>query len=81
MIANLSDFVHALRMRKISGSKGGERVRSSIQEHEALLEAIKEKDIEKASAAMSTHLKSSMEYYLKHLSEISQNDLKNKVEK
>lgn len=80
MIENLSDFVHVLRMRKISGLKGGERVHFSIQEHEALLEAIKEKDIEKASVAMSTHLKCSLEYYLKHLSEISQDDLDRKVE-
>jgi hypothetical protein len=29
---------------------------------------------------MSTHLKCSLEYYLKHLSEISQDDLENKVE-
>jgi DNA-binding GntR family transcriptional regulator len=71
ILENLSDFVHALRIRKISGSKGGERVDLAIQEHEALLKAIKEKEIEKASATMSTHLKNSLEYYLKHLSEIS----------
>jgi len=81
ILENLSDFVHALRIRKISGLKGGERVHLAIQEHEALLEAIKEKDIEKASVAMSRHLKCSLEYYLKHLSEISQGDLKTKVEK
>jgi DNA-binding GntR family transcriptional regulator len=81
IIQNLSDFIHALRIRKISGLKGGERVRLAIQEHEALLEAIKEKDIEKASVAMSTHLKCSLEYYLKHLSEISQDDLEKRAEK
>jgi DNA-binding GntR family transcriptional regulator len=80
ILENLSDFVHALRTRKISGLKGGERVGLAIQEHEALLEAIKEKDIEKASVAMSAHLRSSLEYYLKHLSEISQNDLQPKFE-
>jgi DNA-binding GntR family transcriptional regulator len=81
IIENLSDFVHALRIRKISGLKGRERVHLAIQEHEALLEAIKEKDIEKASMTMSTHLKCSLEYYLEHLSEISQDGLETKVEK
>lgn len=79
ILENLSDFVHALRIRKIRGLKGGHRVDLAIQEHEDLLEAIKEKDIEKASVAMSTHLKCALEYYLKHLSEISQNDSEPKI--
>jgi DNA-binding GntR family transcriptional regulator len=74
IIGNLSDFVHALRIRKIKGLEGNERVHLAIQEHEALLEAIKEKDIEKASMATATHLKNSLEYYLKHLSELSQTE-------
>ena len=79
ILENLSDFVHALRIRKIRGLKGGHRVDLAIQEHEDLLEAIKEKDIEKASVAMSRHLKFALEYYLKHLSEISQNDSEPKI--
>lgn len=73
IIENLNDFIHVLRIRKIRGVEAGERVRLAIQEHETILQAIKEIDVQKAAAAMSTHLKLSLEYYLKHLSELSQN--------
>lgn len=75
IIEKLTDFIHILRMRKIHGGKGIERVRLAIKEHEAIIEAIKEKDVNRAALTMVAHLRSALEYYLKHLSELSQEEV------
>jgi len=59
IITNLNTLIHVFRVRV---ARNKEKARQALNEHEAILSAIKARDPEKAAKAMMEHIEKSKEY-------------------
>lgn len=61
---NLNTLIHVFRVRV---ARNKEKARQALKEHEAVLEAIKERDAEKAEKMMMEHIEKSKKYIFSNL--------------